>query len=129
MFDKITAITLGVKDLKRATEFYIDGLKLPKMDWDGDITFIKLENITLALYEINNLAKDIGINNDKMGFSGFTLAYNVPNKEKVDELYAKAIAVGATPITEPVTKDWGGYSAYFCDLDGYYWEIVFNPFF
>ena len=130
MFAKITTIVLGVKDLKQATDFYVNGLKMSKMEWEGDITFIKLDNLILSLYEINNLAKDIGIKNTKgNGFSGITFAHNVSHKIKVDELYAKAIAAGATPITAPEKKEWGGYSAYFCDLDGYYWEIVFNPFF
>jgi hypothetical protein len=48
MLNKITAITLGVKDLNRATEFYVNGLNMPKMEWEGDITFIKLDNLILS---------------------------------------------------------------------------------
>lgn len=129
MFDKITMITLGVKDLKKSTEFYIDGLQLPKMPFDGNITFIRLQGTMLALYPIDLLAEDIGIPNNKSGFSGITLAHNVSSEAEVDKLYAFAIANGATPVTPPVKKDWGGYSAYFADLDGYYWEIAYNPFF
>jgi len=129
MFNNITMITLGVRDLKKATEFYISGLGLPQMAFEGDITFIKLQGAMLALFEINKLADDIGIKNDKSGFAGFTLAHNVKRKEEVDKLYKQAINSGATPVTPPVTKDWGGYSAYFADPDGYYWEIAYNPYF
>lgn len=129
MFDKITMITLGVKDLQKSTEFYIKGLGLPQMPFDGDITFVKLQGTMLALFEINKLAADIGIENTKAGFSGFTLAHNVSSEAEVDKLYEKALAGGATPVTPPVKKDWGGYSAYFADPDGYYWEIAYNPFF
>ena len=129
MFDQITMITLGVKDLKKSTAFYVDGLKLPKMPFDGEITFLALKGTMLALYQVDLLAEDIGIKNDKSGFSGVTLAHNVSSEAEVDKAYGFAITHGATPITPPVKKDWGGYSAYFADPDGYYWEIAYNPFF
>lgn len=129
MFDRITMVTLGVKDLKKSTSFYIDGLKLPRMDFEGEITFIALKGTMLALYQIDLLANDIGIKNDHAGFSGITFAHNVLSEAEVDKMYAYAIEHGATPVTAPVKKDWGGYSAYFADLDGYYWEIAYNPFF
>ncbi len=31
--------------------------------------------------------------------------------------------------TQIATKRfWGGYSGYFQDLDGHYWEVAFNPY-
>lgn len=37
--------------------------------------------------------------------------------------------IGAT-ITDPAhDRDWGGYSGYFADPDGYLWEIAWNPYF
>lgn len=129
MFDHMTMITLGVKDLKASTDFYVNGLGLPRMPFEGDITFLALKGTMLALFQIDKLAEDIGIHNDKSGFSGVTFAHNVPSEAEVDRLYAYAIAQGARPVTPPVKKDWGGYSAYFADPDGYYWELAYNPFF
>jgi uncharacterized glyoxalase superfamily protein PhnB len=38
-------------------------------------------------------------------------------------------AFGAT-ITRPgQATDWGGYSGYFTDLDGFLWEVAHNPAF
>lgn len=30
-------------------------------------------------------------------------------------------------VKEPQNVFWGGYHAYFADLDGYYWEVVWVP--
>ena len=31
------------------------------------------------------------------------------------------------PVSEAVQRDWGGYTGYFADPDGYRWEIAVNP--
>ena len=38
------------------------------------------------------------------------------------------MAAGAFPVKKPQQASWGGYSGYFKDLDGYLWEVAFNPF-
>ena len=39
----------------------------------------------------------------------------------------RARKAGAKIVKEPQDVFWGGYHAYFADLDGYYWEIAWNP--
>ena len=34
---------------------------------------------------------------------------------------------GGTIVKEPQEVFWGGYHAYFSDLDGYYWEVSWGP--
>jgi len=34
---------------------------------------------------------------------------------------------GGAVVKEPQDVFWGGYHAYFCDLDGYYWEVAWGP--
>ncbi|WP_433278771.1 VOC family protein [Treponema sp. SP13] len=34
---------------------------------------------------------------------------------------------GGTIVKEPQKVFWGGYHAYFSDLDGYYWEVSWGP--
>ena len=46
----------------------------------------------------------------------------------MDETYADAFAARVAFIKEPQIASWGGYSGYFKDLDGYIWEVAFNPF-
>lgn len=129
MKPKISIITLGVRDLERAVRFYGDGLGLPRYDFDGEsIAFFELEGTWLALYPIDRLAEDIGIPNDAgRGFGGVTLAHNVATKPEVDAILERAVQAGAALVKPAQDVFWGGYSGYFRDPEGHYWEVAFNP--
>ena len=81
------------------------------------------------LFPLDSLAKDINENNPPtgIGFSGITLTYNVKNKEDVDSVIELVRKAGGTIVKEPQEVFWGGYHAYFSDLDGYYWEVSWGP--
>ena len=40
---------------------------------------------------------------------------------------ADARAAGAPSVSEAVHRDWGGYTGYFADPDGFRWEVAHNP--
>ena len=122
-------ITLGVSDLARSTVFYRDGLGFPTHGDFPGITFFKLTGTWLALFPLEELAKDAQVDLHREGFSGVTLAHNVGSKTEVDAVLKQAQRAGAR-ITKPAKDtDWGGYSGYFADLDGYLWEVAWNPHF
>ena len=125
----ITIVTLGVEDLKRAVDFYHDGLGFPLMNDSEDIAFFQLDGIIFGLYPRDKLAEDITISPEGTGFQGFTLAHNVDSPEEVDRTLAEAVAAGAELIKLGQKVFWGGYSGYFKDPDGFYWEVAHNPFF
>lgn len=53
---------------------------------------------------------------------------NTKSEKEVDEVLEKVAKLGAT-IVKPAQKVyWGGYSGYFKDLDGYLFEVAYNPF-
>ena len=56
-----------------------------------------------------------------------TLAHNVRTEAEVDEILGLAAAIGADPVTPAERRDWGGYTGYFADPDGFRWEIAVNP--
>jgi len=87
-----------------------------------------LNGTWLALYNWDALARDAGVDSSGAGFGGFTLSHNVTSEKEVDKVYAAAVAAGASPVKKPQPASWGGYSGYFKDLDGYLWEVAFNPF-
>ncbi|TFH87235.1 VOC family protein [Billgrantia azerbaijanica] len=130
MKPKISLITLGVNDLERATRFYGEGLGLPKYDFEGEgIAFFSLEGTWLALYPREELAKDIGLADATQGsFSGVTLAHNVATKAEVDDVLDQAVAAGAKLVKPAQEAFWGGYSGYFQDPEGHYWEVAYNPY-
>ena len=130
MEPRISIITLGVTDLTRSVAFYRDGLGLPLIDEDTEsIAFFKCRGTWLALYPRDALAEDAGVSTEGSGFSGVTLAHNVPTREGVDALLETAVAAGADLVKPAQDTFWGGYSGYFADPEGYLWEIAWNPHF
>ncbi|NCS97336.1 MAG: VOC family protein [Candidatus Pacebacteria bacterium] len=127
MNSHISLITLGVKDVEKATLFYEKLGFLVKRS-DG-ITFISTsQTMMLSLFSFESLAAEAGVSPQRGQFSGMTLAHNVISTEQVDSVIEEARAVGAEITAEPVARAWGGYSGYFKDIDGYVWEVAFNPF-
>jgi hypothetical protein len=124
-------LTLGVANLDKATAFYQSVLATaPNTAYDG-ITFIELPGTWLALYPFKKLAKDISpeVTVTRSGFSGVTLAHNARSKDEVVEIVKRAESAGAQIVKEPQDNFWGGFSGYFADLDGYYWEVAWGPMF
>lgn len=126
---RISIITLGVKDMKKARNFY------EALGWEAggpsneSVTFLKGRGLILGLYGHDALAKDAGIETaPQPEFRGTSLAYNVRSEQEVDEAFAHAIECGASAVKQPEKVFWGGYSAYFSDLDGHLWEVAHNPF-
>lgn len=126
---RISLITLGVADVGRSTEFY------ERLGWsrssasNENITFIQLKGIVLGLFSRSHLAQDAQVENMPPGFSGVTLAYNVPSEIGVDAVVKFVVSCGATLVKAPEKVFWGGYSGYVADPDGHLWEIAHNPFF
>jgi uncharacterized glyoxalase superfamily protein PhnB len=123
-------VTLGVKDLKKSFVFYKDILGFPSdKGIEGDIAFFQLNHMWLGLYPKNLLAKDAKVENTSGSFSGITLAHNLKTIKEVDALFAYLKKSKVKISKMPEKTDWGGYSGYFCDPDGYLWEVAYNPFF
>ena len=129
MEPRVSIITLGVEDLGRATAFYRDGLGWPLSGASNEgISFFKTRGTVLALYPREALAEDAKTDPAGSGFSGFTLAHNVAEKEQVDSVLEEVAAVGATIVKEAEDVFWGGRSGYFADPDGHLWEVAWNPY-
>ena len=128
MQPRISMITLGVRNLKVAIEFYQEGLGLPRREpYSDDIAFFDLDGTWLGLYSWDKLAEDVTISPEGTGFRGVTLAHNVKSKEDVNRVMRQAIEAGGTLVKEAQDVFWGGYSGYFADIDGHLWEIAWNP--
>jgi len=129
MRQKLNLITLGVDDFKKSLDFYEKGLGWKKSDKSmDDFALFPLGGITLALYPRHALAEDVTVEYQPSQFSGITLAYNTKSEKEVDEVLEKVRRLGATIIKPAQKVFWGGYSGYFKDLDGYVFEVAYNPF-
>lgn len=128
--NRLNLISLGVRDIDRSLRFYRDGLgfQTSVKEENPGIVFFNNAGTKLALYPLEELANDI---NDKdspkgKGFSGFTLAYNAKSMEEVDGIFKKAEKAGGIIEKAPQRVFWGGYSGYFSDPDGFYWEVAYS---
>lgn len=129
MKPRISMITLGVRDLATAIDFYENGLGFPRMESPPEVAFFPLNGTWLGLYGREALAEDANVSAEGNGFEAFALAHNVASEAEVDEIMARAVKAGATLVKQPQKVFWGGYSGYFRDPDGHLWEIAHNPLF
>jgi catechol 2,3-dioxygenase-like lactoylglutathione lyase family enzyme len=129
MDQRITMITLGVRDLARARKFYEALGWKAHIAGGGDIVFFQLQGSVLGLYPRPALAEDAALHDDApdAAFGGIALAYNGRDKAEVDRVLVEAKAAGAKILKPAQDVFWGGYSGYFADLDGHPWEVAFNP--
>ncbi len=123
----MTLVTLGVRNVARATAFY-EGMGLVKAGFDSDsVSFFDMGGTALALFSWEDLARDAQVAPGGHGFRGVALAWNHPGRADVDTAIARAIDLGGTLVKSPAEVFWGGYSGYFADLDGHLWEVAHNP--
>lgn len=129
MDQRISFVTLAVADLDATRRFYLDGLGWEAaLDVPGDVLMIQLgEHLMLSLWVEGHFEEEVGPIRRGSGVAPLTLAHNVPTKGEVDEVLATARAAGADPVQDAVEREWGGYTGYFGDPDGYRWEVAFNP--
>ena len=116
------ALTIGVDDMKRAKQFYEDGL--------GNSTkksyakFVSFDGGTgapdLAMYKWDALADDADVPAAGNGFRGFRISHRADSSEAVTTLLDRAKRAGAK-IVGPARDD---HAAYFSDPDGYLWKVA-----
>ena len=126
MDQRLSLVTLGVRDLARAREFYA------ALGWQQhpgspeSVAFFQAGGMVVALWSREELATDSCVE-DGGGWGGVTLAYNVRTEEEVRAVIEEARAAGARIGRDPATTFWGGFSGVFVDPDGHPWEVALNP--
>jgi catechol 2,3-dioxygenase-like lactoylglutathione lyase family enzyme len=123
---RVSLITLGVKDLARARRFYEALGWTTRAEPDDDVVFFQAVGVVLALWSRDRLAEDTVVP-DSGGWGGITLAHNVRSPADVDAVLAEAEAAGARIARPGAETFWGGYSGVFVDPDGHAWEVAHNP--
>jgi uncharacterized glyoxalase superfamily protein PhnB len=134
MKQQINVLTVGVTDLKKSMKFYQDGLGWKTRGIigtefeNGAVVLFDLDNgMKLSLYERKNLAWDSKLKLQPESATEFSIGYFVNSDKEVDATIEQAKKAGAKIIKPAQKTFWGGYAAYFQDLDGHLWEIGHNP--
>lgn len=125
MEQRVSLVTLGVRDLARARQFY-EALGWRAGNADDGVVFFQAGGLIVALWDRGLLAHDSAVV-DSGGWGGITLAHNVSSPGEVDAVIAQARQAGAVIGREPAETFWGGYSGIFLDPDGHPWEVAHNP--
>ena len=132
MDPRVSLLTLGVSDLKRAVAFYRDGLGWPKSEVGGDeVAFFKTGGVVIALFPRPSFAADAGVDLDDVDhgrFARISLAHNVAEEGQVDAVLAAAAGAGATIVKE-AQEIFFGRHGFFADPEGFLWEVAWNPSF
>ena len=128
MDQRISFITLAVADLARTHAFYIDGLGwTPELYVPDEVLMIKAgEHLVLSLWAETGFEVEVGPIRRGPGIVPLTIAHNVRTEAEVDGVLALAASIGAAPVSPGERRDWGGYTGYFADPDGFRWEIAVN---
>jgi len=116
--------------MEKSLAFYKSiGFKTHEKEQQPAIVFFDNQGTKLELYPLEELAKDINGENppplSSGGFNGITLACNMKSREEVDAMMATVQQHGGMIVKKPQQVFWGGYSGYFQDPDGYYWEVAY----
>ncbi|GGF59226.1 hypothetical protein SAMN05216376_104282 [Mameliella alba] len=127
MDQRVSLITLGCRDMARASAFY-EALGWKRVETPEGIVVFDLIGQALGLYPLEDLARDMGRAPEDLGTGAATLACNVRDKAEVAKVQAAAEAAGATILKQAHDVFWGGHIGYFADPDGHVWEVAHNPF-
>ncbi|MFT4265141.1 MAG: VOC family protein [Nocardioides sp.] len=127
MEQRISFLTLAVRDLAATRAFYVDGLGwTPEFEDGEEVIMIRAgERLILSLWDRAAFAEEVGAQPGD-GVPPLTIAHNVATTAEVDEILALAASIGAE-VSAGQQRVWGGYTGYFADPDGFRWEVAYNP--
>lgn len=127
MEQRVSLITLGVRDLAASADFY-ERLGWRRVEAQDGVVAFDLIGQTLGLYPLAALAEELGVPEDRLGRGAMTLAHNLRAKAEVDEVLSRVEGAGGSILKPAQDVFWGGYHGYFADPDGHIWEVAHNPF-
>lgn len=129
MDQRVSFITLVVTDLDATRRFYVDGLGWEaEVDVPGEVLMFRVaDKLVLSLWVEEGFVAEVGHAPTRGGVPPVTLSHNLATTQGVDTVLEQARAAGASEIGEASEREWGGYSGYFADPDGFRWEVAYNP--
>jgi predicted lactoylglutathione lyase len=130
--NRINLIALGVRDIEKSLLFYKSiGFKTYERENKPVVVFFDNKGTKLELCPLDKLAQDINAETppaiSKERFGGIALAISMKSEKEVDDFMELVVKSGGTIAKKPEKVFWGGYSGYFQDIDGYYWEAAYGP--
>jgi uncharacterized glyoxalase superfamily protein PhnB len=82
------------------------------------------EHLLLSLWASESFTTEVGQSTLGTGIAPITLAHNVSSDAEVDAVLEELARAGGQIVVLATRREWGGYSGYAADPDGYRWEIA-----
>lgn len=127
MDQRVSLITLAVGDLATERAFY-EALGWEVTDATEALVVFDLLGATLGLYDRAAMARDMGLDEDRLLPGGNTLSINVRAAEDVQPLLDAVAAAGGEVLRTAHEVFWGGTTGFFATPEGHLWEVAHNPF-
>ncbi|WP_110182388.1 VOC family protein [Nocardioides solisilvae] len=129
MDQRLSFVTLAVADVSASRRFYAEGLGWePTVDVPGEVVMFRVaDKVVLSLWAAAAFEAETGSRVATGVVPPLTLAHNVASRAGVDRVLEQAASAGAEVVAQAQEREWGGYSGYFADPDGFRWEVAFNP--
>jgi len=129
MDQRVSFITLAVSDLAATRRFYVDGLGWePALEVPDDVLMFHVaDKVVLSLWSETGFEAEVGPIRRGEGVAPITISHNLATTDEVDAVLEDARTAGAPQVESGVQREWGGYSGYFADPDGFRWEVACNP--
>lgn len=107
MDQRVSLVTLGVKDLRVSKRFYVEGFGWKPVFENKEIIFFQTGGMIFALFLLDHLAAELSADQTTFGRAPMTLAYNVRSKSEVQPLVERAAAAGAAILLPAREAPWG----------------------
>lgn len=129
MDQRVSFVTLVATDLGATRAFYVDGLGWePELHVVGEVLMFRVaDKVVLSFWAEAGFVAEVGHAPTRGGVPPITLSHNLATTDGVDTVLEQARAAGASEVLAAEQREWGGYSGYFADPDGFRWEVAVNP--
>jgi len=127
MEQRISIVTLGVKNLAVSRRFYVDGLGWKPVYEDKEIIFFQTGGMVFALFLRDKLAEDFSGESRHVRTRPHGTRLQCSHQERSGPVDEARWGRRRNGLKSAAQATWGGYSGYFADPDGFAWEVAWNP--
>lgn len=130
MLDRINAVVLAVRDVKKCAVFYRDklGFRLDQLEEEeAYLTLGTGGGTVLALKSVGLLGREIGESRIRPKEEGVNRSHCVVFVGDIDKEYADLKKRGVSFVDSPSTQQGGWKTAHFEDPESNLWEISQRP--
>ena len=124
----LSIVTIGAHDFSELRRFYQQwGWQLTESSADyDDWCAFDMNGCLLSIYPLDLLGHEAAPGQEAPvnEWRGITFAITLSSEDELKRAYEAALAAGATSVSAPTKREWGGTSGYVADPEGTRWELA-----